>query len=115
MKVLLPAILSSIKSRKDRSYALTFDTRELNGIEAAALLDELQKEGWLLYSADDDLTEEDIPDEKPDPMLGTKTQAQRLRAVIYRMWEQHGKKGDSESYYRSIMESLIEQLKEKLE
>lgn len=114
MKVTLPAILSGVASRKDRSYTLKFETRELRGTEAAILLDELQAEGWLLFSSNE-LSEADIPDEKADSMTGQKTQAQRLRGVIFRLWEQNGKKGNSEEYYRTVMESLIDQLKEKLE
>lgn len=115
MKVLLPAILSGVASRKDRSYSLKFDTRELQGQEAAILLDKLQQEGWLLFSPNADIDEADIPDEKADAMLGTKTQAQRLRAVLYRLYEQTGKQGDFETYYRSKMEYIIELFKEKLQ
>lgn len=48
-----------------------------------------------------------------------KTPSQRLRAVIYRLWEQSGKQGgrpklDQDEYYEIIMEKLIEQLKSKL-
>lgn len=114
MKVQLPAQLTGVASRKDRSYSLKFETRELRGSEAAILLDLLQTEGWLLFSPNE-LNEQDVPDEKADSMTGQKTQAQRLRGVIYRLWEQSGKKGDSENYYRSIMEMLIEQLKERLD
>lgn len=114
MKVTLPAILSGVASRKDRSYTLKFETRELRGEEAAILLDQLQAEGWLLFSSNE-LKEADIPDEKADSMTGQKTQAQRLRGVVYRLWEQNGKKGNSEEYYRTVMESLIDQLKEKLD
>lgn len=94
---------------------LEFETREFSGSEAAALMEQRNKEGWLIFSPRDDLTEADIPDEKPDAMVGTKTQAQRLRAVLYRLWEQSGKKGEFEDYYRSKMENVIEQLKEKLQ
>lgn len=115
MKVLLPAILSGVASRKDRSYSLKFDTRELRGQEASLLLDYLQHEGYLLFSPNADIDEADIPDEKADAMLGTKTQAQRLRAVLYRLYEQTGKQGDFETYYRSKMEYIIELFKEKLQ
>ena len=114
MAVQLPAQLLKISSRADRTYKLEFNTRELSGTEAATLLGELMNEGWLLWSPNE-LTEADVPDEKADAMTGQKTQAQRLRGVIYRLWEQNGKQGDSESYYRSLMESLIDQLKGKLE
>lgn len=114
MKVQLPAMLSGVASRKDKSYTLKFETRELRGSEAATLLDQMNSEGWLLFSPNE-LQEKDVPDEKADSMTGQKTQAQRLRGVVYRLWEQNGKKGNSEEYYRSVMESLIDQLKEKLE
>jgi hypothetical protein len=115
MKVQLPAILSGVASRKDRSYSLKFETRELSGQSASTLLDLLQSEGFLLFSPNDDFTEADIPDEKANAMLGTKTQAQRLRGVIYRLWEQKGKQGSFDNYYTSVMESLLDQLKEKLD
>ena len=115
MKITLPAILSGVASRKDKSYTLKFETRELRGQDAAMLLDYLQSEGYLLFSPNDDITEADIPSEKADAMIGKKTQAMRLRGVIYRLWEQRGSEGNSEEYYRTVMESLIDQLKEKLE
>lgn len=115
MKVLLPAILSKVASRKDRSYSLSFETRELGGSEASILLDSIQQEGWILFSPNEDLTEQDIPDEKADSMTGQKTQAQRLRAVVYILWEQKGKQGTFEDFYRSYMENIIDLVKEKLE
>jgi hypothetical protein len=113
-KVILPAILSGVASRKDRSYSLKFDTRELSGESASILLDLLQQEGYLLFSPNDDLTEADIPDEKADSMTGRKTQAQRLRGVIFKIWESKGSNGSFETYYQSYMESIIDQLKEKI-
>lgn len=115
MKVLLPAILSGVASRKDRSYTLKFETRELSGKSASALLDMLQQEGHLLFSPNDDISETDVPDEKADAMMGKKTQAQRLRGVIFRLWEQKGKNGDFDEYYKSVLENMIDQIKEKLE
>lgn len=115
MKVLLPAILSKVASRKDRSYSLSFETRELGGSEASILLDSIQQEGWILFSPNEDLTETDIPDEKADSMTGSKTQAQRLRSTLYVLWKQRGQNGSFESFYRSNMETIIELIKEKLE
>lgn len=115
MKATFPAQLTKVASRSDRTYSLTFNTRELSGSEAATLLDDLMNEGWLLWSPNEDLQEADIPTEKADSMTGQKTQAQRLRGVIYRLWEQNGRRGNSEDYYRTVMEGLIDQLKEKLD
>lgn len=114
-KVLLPATFNKPVFKSDRSVRLEFETRELNGAEVGTLTDLRQLEGWLVFSANDDIDEKDIPDERADPMLGTKTQAQRLRGVIYKLWEKEGSKSDFEIYYRVRMERLIDQFKEKLE
>jgi hypothetical protein len=114
LKVTLAGTFSKITSLADRSYKLEFTTREL-GQDVTKLMDMIHKEGWLLLSPNDDLSEADIPDEKADSMTGQKTQAQRLRSTIYVMWEQKGKPGNSEDFYRSYMESIIEKVKAKLD
>jgi len=115
MKTLLPAGLKKVSSRADKSYDLTFTTRELGGDEAAFLLGQIMTEGWLIWAANEqDVADVKIPDEKADSMTGQKTQAQRLRGCIYRLWEQNGSKGNSEDFYRQYMESIIEQIKAKL-
>ena len=115
MKTLLPAGLKKVSSRADRSYDLTFSTRELGGEEAAFLLDQIHNEGWLLFALNEsDVSETDIPDEKADSMTRQKTQAQRLRAVIYVLGKQRNTK-DQEAFYQSLMEQLIDQVKSKLE
>lgn len=115
-KITLPVLFVNPVFKVDGSVKLVFETRELSGVDIAVLADYRQKEGWLLFAANE-LKGEDaaIPDEKADSMTNQKTQAQRLRSVIYRLWEQNGKKGDSETYYKTTLERVIEQFKEKLE
>lgn len=115
MIVHLPAQLLKVESRSDRTYKLTFNTRELRGSEASVLLNEIMNEGWLLYSSTSEIDEQDIPKEKADSGMGTKTPSQRLRACLYVMWEQQGKKGSFEDYYRVQMEKVIDYIKDKLE
>lgn len=110
----LSAQLLKVESRADRTYKLIFNTQELAGERAAKLLPLLQSQGWLLFSPEE-LDEADIPDEKPDFAAGNKTQAQRLRGVIYRIWEQKGSPGDSEIFYRTYMERIIEREKANLD
>lgn len=45
---------------------------------------------------------------------GGKSPAQRMRGVLYRLWEQKGGQGDFETWYRVRMSAIIDQLKEKL-
>ncbi|GAC1499072.1 MAG: hypothetical protein NVS1B10_01410 [Candidatus Saccharimonadales bacterium] len=113
MKVTMPATLQKVETRSDRSVKLVFETREL-GEDAAILFKLAHSEGWLLYSSNE-VEETDVPDEKADSMTGTKTSAQRLRAALYVLFEQRGKKGDFEEFYRTRMERIIETVKEKLE
>lgn len=112
MKVQLPAIFSKITSRADKSYKIEFETREL-GADAAMLFTQLQTEGWLLFSPNE-LQEAEVPDEKADSMTGQKTKSQRLRGVIFKIWESKGSSGSFETYYQNYMETIIEQLKEKI-
>lgn len=46
---------------------------------------------------------------------GRKSQAERIRGVIWRIWEKNGKMGDSEAFYNSKTEQIIEHLKKQLE
>jgi hypothetical protein len=113
--VKLPAIFTGIASKVDGSYKLTFNTRELVGPDAAALLSNTNKECWLLIAPDDSLDSVDVPKAKPDSGTGQKTPGQRLRAVLFVLWTQLGKPGDFEDYYRQRVENLIEQFKGKLD
>ena len=114
--VKLPAIFSGIQSKVDRSYKLTFNTRELTGQDAAELLKLNQIECWLLVAPDDSLDAVDVPEAKPDAGTNQKTPGQRLRSVLYVYFCQLGKPGqDFEAFYQGRMERLIGQYKAKLD
>lgn len=117
MKVLLPAILSGVASRKDRSYTLKFETRELSGESASKLLDYLQQEGYLLFSPNNDITEADVPEEKADAMLGKKTPSQRFRdrLFVYYIEVKQGDKTKFNQWYADHLEWLGEKYLEKID
>lgn len=110
--VQVPAQVTNLNPRADRSWKLTFETRELSGEEVKILADNFQSEGWLVFSPNEIKTV-DMP--KGDADSGAKSQSQRLRDVIFIMWKQRGGKGDYETYYRTQLERLIEHIKSKLE
>lgn len=115
-RIQLPVLFVNPVFKVDGSVKLVFETRELSGVDIAVLADYRQKEGYLMFAANEqDLEEVEIPNEKADPMLNKKTQAQRLRGAIYRVWETKGRKGDFESYYRNQLDYLIESYKEKID
>ena len=107
----IPAIVVNMNPKADRSWKLTFETRELNGEEVKILAENLQGEGWLVFSPNE-IKQADIP--KVEAESGTKTQSQRLRDVIYILWKQSGGKGDFQSFYNVYYEKLIEYTKGKL-
>lgn len=112
----LPVLVSSLSTKVDGSVKISIETRELQGSEAARLFDLRGSEAWVLI-APQAFSEEDVklPTEKADPAVGIKTPSQRLRAVIYRTWEQSRSGVDFESYYRLTVEKLIEQFKQRLD
>lgn len=116
MKVHLAAALSKAETRVDGSVKLVFDTRELSGESIATLFSLARQEGWLLFATQDEaLDEADIPDEKPDTMLQTKTQAQRIRAVLFKLWKLRGERNSFDDFYKKHTELFIDRIKEELE
>lgn len=116
-KVVTPVIFGKAQTMSDKSVKIEFQTRELDPLTMASLFNfaTQEAEGWLLFSPNQDLEEADIPDEHANAEYKGKTPAQRLRAVMYKMWEAKGSKGDFETHYRAAMEKLINQFKEQLQ
>lgn len=107
--------LSKISTRVDRTLKLEFSTQELKPEEAGVLHGLAHNEGWVLFSPTEIKPEEiEIPDFEPE-FKRDKTPSQRLRGVIYVLWEQKGKPGDYDTFYKQKMESLIDFVKTKLE
>ena len=112
--VKLPVLIGSIASKVDGSIKITMETREITGEDAAQVFDLRGSEAWA-FLAPEEIKEVELPEEKPDPSIGKKTQSQRLRNVIYIMWQQKGAQGNFEQFYNQKMETIIEQMKERLD
>lgn len=108
----IPVIVLDMRPRQDRSWRLTFETRELPGDDVKLLAESLQGEGWLLFKPNGGFVDEELPKGIAEP--GTKSQSQRLRNVIFILWKQKGEKGDFETYYRTTLEKLIDYVKSML-
>ncbi len=107
-KLLFPAQLIKVESRTDRTYKLTFNTRELKGADASLLLNEIMNEGWLVYSSTSDIEDADIPTEKADPGLGTKTPSARLRGRLFVYYTEvvKGDKNQFSIWYDAELEKI---------
>jgi len=113
-----PAILESWRSLKDKSYKITYESFELTPEQAAGINSNLGKAGFVAFKEEPfkekekefiDTLESDFDDHQ-------KTPSRRLRAVLYRNWEQN-KEGyeDFQLYYNFKLEKIITHYKNKLD
>ena len=113
----LPAILDSFRSMSDRGIKVTFSTGELSPEQVANIQYSFQKAGFLAFSPDPFATHEleEIDKLKVEFTDTGKPPSQRLRAVIYRMFEQNDEGYKTfHDYYSAKMEILIKHFKDKL-
>ena len=117
--ILLKAQVESVATRKDRTIKLAFSTQELKGKDAAELLN-LQNELVTLGISPKGLSSSEIQTLKDgkfgiDNIPTGKSQAQRLRNVIFRNWEMDNEGfEDSEDHYKHTTESIINHFINKL-
>jgi len=112
--VKIGAVLDTIKTLKDGSFKISFESGELPSEVGAKLLDLRRQYGWLLFCPETN-TEIEIPTEPPREFKQDKTPSQRLRSVLYIWWTQLGSEGDFEVFYREKMEATIDHVKGKLD
>lgn len=105
-------LISSLRSRKDGSLGLSANTPELTSEEKVALMDLQLVPLEVLLKPIDEPTDEII---KVDKDVGQKTQAQKLRSVLWLLWRQEGEPGEFNDYYRKKTEKIIDYLKDKLD
>jgi hypothetical protein len=106
------AQIERISSRKDHSISFGVGTPELTPDQAAAFLG-LHGANVRMMIQPLDVEADALVEVKTE--LEAKTQAQRIRACIFVLWKQEGKKGDFEDFYRKQTEKIIDWLKQKLE
>ena len=116
--IIFPGILESWRSLKDKSYKITFETNELTPEQALGISSNLQRFGYIAFKEDPfkekekefiDSLESDFDDQQKKP-------SQRLRAVLYRNWEQNSEKyEDFQLYYNFKLEKIITHYKNKLD
>lgn len=112
----VPATIEAVSTRADRTIKIVVGTQELSSEDNAELMKLAHSMGYFLFK-DSPVSEKevvDIPDFTPE-YKGEKSPSQRLRAALYVLWEQQGKQGGFEQFYRERMEKLITFVKEKLQ
>lgn len=114
--LLLPAIVSSIRSLKDGSVSVTVETNELSPSKAGELFSFRKKVVMLYLSPKETITQKELDQvDSMDAEVNGKTQSQRIRAIYYLLHQQNseGYKTFPE-YYQAKTEVIIDHLKSKL-
>ncbi len=116
--LIIPGVLESYRSLKDRTLKLTFETHEPTPDQMADIQKSIMNAGFLAFNVDpfSSSQEKYLTEMEVDYDDTNKTPSKRLRGVLYRNWELD-KKGYKtfEDFYRSQMEILIVHFKGKLD
>jgi len=116
--LLIPAILTTFRSLKDKTIKIEFETNELSPEQIQGLAQNLQSFGYLAFKQDTFRTEQlmIIDELKADYEDKNKTPSKRLRDVLFVAYKQQSEGFlDFESYYQTKMNRFIEHIKSKLE
>lgn len=117
LKLFHVAILDGYQRRKDKSVSLRFVTQELTTNEVADIDRCLDTFGVLYYRGDGEVNKEEIAELdniELDLYDEPKTQSQRLRNVLYKVWKLE-ESGDFKEYYKKETEKIIQHYKNKLD
>jgi hypothetical protein len=114
--MILAVIVESVRTRKDRTLAVTVGTQEVTPSQAGELF-EMQGKLCACYITE----KESVPQEVIDAVDETdfdrpgKTQSQRLRGVIFKLWQQDAEGFKTfDEYYHAKTDKIIEHLKTKI-
>lgn len=112
----IPAYVRGVKTLVDGGRVIDFETPELTPEASTYIFSLHKKNGYLIFMENPVKAEDiDLPESAPE-FRTDKTPSQRLRGVLYRLWEQssQAKTKSFEEFYREKMEELINHFKAKL-
>lgn len=113
--LLIPTYVENISTRKDNSVKITLGTQELSPAKAGELFNLMNKLA-MTYICPKDISQREIDQvEKLDPEFDGKTQSQRIRNVLYKLFEQDPEGYQHfDNYYKAKTEKYIEHLKARI-
>ncbi len=112
----IQSVIDKVQTMVDGGLKITIQTNEMNPKDSALLFGLKGKAGWMVFKPtrveDEDIV--NLPEETTE-FKKDKTPSQRLRAVLYILWEQGKKDVDFDTYYKKRMNLLIEKFKENID
>jgi len=115
--LLLPVIVTSIRTRVDGSLSVTVETNELSSSNAGELFSTRGKPSMMYLSPKDVISQKEIDQVNAiDAEIQGKTPSKRLRDVLYVLYtQQPDGYQDFELFYKFKMNQITEHLKSKLQ
>ena len=114
--ILLAATVEAVRTRKDHTLSVTLGTQELSPEEGGRLL-AMSGKLSAVYICEKESVPQDVLDQVDKAQVDRpgKSQSQRLRAILYKLFEQEPEGyGNFDEYYHSKTEAWITKLKTKL-
>jgi len=108
--------LAKVSTLADGSLSLTIHTQELPEETMMRIFQLRKRPGMVLISSDDKINDEElkaVEEFTTDYEFTGKTSSQRLRAVLYKVWEQNPQAQEFEFslWYEAQMNKVIEKYK----
>lgn len=117
-KLLIPAQFQGYSNRKDRSVVLRFETQEQTPAQIAQLHSMLDEFGGLYFKGNGEITQaerEELDALETDIFDNPKTQSQRLRNVLFRLWKDKPEGFDEfAKFYKWKMDKIIAHFKDQI-
>jgi len=116
--LIVPAILESFRSLQDKTLKVIFCTNEPTPEQVMGIAQSINSFGYLAFKEETfskhekevlEKLESDFEDRR-------KTHSQRLRAVLFKVWERNNEGFlEFKNYYEHHLEKLIDHYKKKLD
>lgn len=113
--ILISTYIENITTRKDKSVKITLGTQELSPGKAGELFTLLNNLA-ITYISMKEISQKEIDQvDRLDPEFEGKTQSQRIRSVLFKLFQQDSEGfKDFDNYYKNKTEKYIEHLKSKI-
>lgn len=116
MRILTAGQLDGYQRRKDRTVSLRFITQEKSSGEVMEIDQLLDTFGVLYFRGEEQMNKEEVEEldaVELDLYDSPKSQSQRMRNVLYKVWTQN-QVGTFKDFYKSETERIITHYKNKL-
>lgn len=116
--IILPSTLESLRSLKDGSLKLQFETSELSPQDTLGIIENLNSYGYLAFKKEPfgEKEKQLIAELETEFDDKRKSESQRLRSVLFLMWQKDNEGFDtSVRHYQHHMDKIINHFKNKLD